>query len=210
MWRRLDGPGHDVCAYGTTDTGWRLQGSALFVAGATPCSLGYLVDAYGDWRVRSAHVFGTIGTELLDVFISVPIDGGPWLRNGRAVPRSAGCIDLDLAFTPATKLLALRRLAIVRDGQEQSCRVAELALPALTLQPAKHRYKRLSAVDYVFAAEGSRQSSVLRVDRHQAVIHFPGCWEREARDAAEPVDGPPTSARRSSVPGPRPEESEVV
>jgi hypothetical protein len=144
-------------------------------------------------------VFGTIGTELVDVFI-IAREGGPWLLNGRPQARTSGCLDLDFGFTPATKLFILRRLALAIGGKEQSSAVAQLVLPTLTLEPSEQRYKRLSAGDYVFAAGNGKQSSVFRVDQYQSVVHFPGLWERESVDGADVALGTPPGARLNTAP----------
>jgi uncharacterized protein len=178
MWRRLDGPGHDVCAHGVTDTGWRLLGSSSFLSDCGPCSLGYLVDADAGWRVRSAHVFGTLGTELVDVFITAK-DNEPWLVNGRAQPGTAGCIDLELDITPGTKLFALRRLAVAV-GNEEGIVAAHLVLPELSVEPIGQHYKRLSDSDYLYTVAGSKRATVLRVDGEHSVIRWPGRYERES------------------------------
>jgi hypothetical protein len=208
MWRRLDGPGHDVCTFGPTEAGWRLQGSAVFVSGGAPCSLGYLVDADAGWRIRSAHAFGTIGTELVDAFITA-VDGGPWLLAGRRQYRTAGCLDLDFGFTPATKLFILRRLASAIGGPERTATVAQLALPALTLEPMEQRYQRVTDVDYVFATGVSSQRTVLRVDRHHSVVHYPGLWERADLTGARAGQRSTPVARRSNGPGRREEQAEA-
>ena len=194
MWRRLDGPGHDVCTYGPAEDGWRLLGSAVFLSAGLPCSLGYLVDADPRWQVRSAHVFGTVGSGLVDAFIVAAAAGGHWLVDGRPHGGLAGCVDLDFGFTPALKLFILRRLAIDRAGQERSSAVAHLALPGMTLEPMEQRYKRLSAVSCVFAVADARQSTVLRLDAQQAVAHYPGRWEREGLDGSETRPRPPLAA----------------
>ena len=209
MWRRLDGPGHDVCTFGPTDAGWRLQGTAVFVSGGAPCNLGYLVDADAGWRIRSAHAFGTIGTELVDVFIAA-VDGGPWLLDGRRQYRTAECLDLDFGFTPATKLFILRRLASGIGGPARTATVAHLALPALTLEPMEQRYERVTDVDYVFAAGAATQRTVLRVDRHHSVVHFPGIWERADLNGDRPVQRSTPAPRRTTAPGRREEQAEAL
>jgi uncharacterized protein len=193
MWRRLDGPGHDVCAHGPTDAGWRLLGSAVFLSDCGPCSLGYLVDADDRWRIRSAHVFGTLGTELLDVFISAK-DGEPWTVNGHAQPGTAGCIDLELGITPGTKLFTLRRLAMAV-GQEERFVTAHLVLADLSLEPIGQHYKRLSESDYLYGVAGLKQATLLRVDRDQSVIRWPGRYERESAGSVSPFGERPQAVR---------------
>ncbi len=64
-------------------TGWILFGTALFVHDGTPGRRGV--------RHRGGR--------------------GIWRVNDAAVPAVAGCIDLDLGFSPATNLLPIRRAA---------------------------------------------------------------------------------------------------
>jgi hypothetical protein len=44
VWRRLDGPGHDVCRVDRHGSGWRLEGSAAFIADDLPAMLAYTLD----------------------------------------------------------------------------------------------------------------------------------------------------------------------
>jgi uncharacterized protein len=43
----------------------------------------------------------------------VAMPGERWELNGTDQPEAADCIDVDLNFTPATNLIAIRRLALV-------------------------------------------------------------------------------------------------
>jgi hypothetical protein len=108
-------------------------------------------------------------------------DGGRWTLNGAGCPAAAGCVDLDLSFTPATNLLPLRRLNLAV-GDTAEVRSAWLEWPAGTLTPLVQRYARQSATTYGYEADlpgGDRFASALRVDPHGWVLDYAGLWKAE-------------------------------
>ena len=50
-----------------------------------------------------------------------------------------GCIDVDISAAPFTNTLPIRRLGLMK-GERREIRVAYLALPALTVEPADQAY----------------------------------------------------------------------
>lgn len=176
IWRRLDMPGFDACYHGPTGRGWRICGTSMFFVDARPCHVGYAIDADPRWNTRSAHVFGTCGTELVDAFIAAAPDGA-WSVNGTPQKSVRGCADLDLAFTPAARLLTLRRLALA-DGQQAGVDVARLAVPGLALRRARDEYVRLNDRDFRLASSDTEVASVVSVDEHMALLRHPGRWEQ--------------------------------
>jgi hypothetical protein len=196
MWRRLDGPGHDVCTHRPTGAGWRLTGCAVFREGDAPCNLGYLVDAGPDWRVRSAHVFGTVGTRLVDLLV-IRTDAG-WRLNGRLQPHLGSGVDLDLGFTPAAKLFTLRRLSLAVGGHAQVDGVAMRVDAVPILVPTRLACARLSEREYAFDS-GDSTATVVRVDRHGMVVDIPGRWAREDGKPVARVPGPPPRRVRADA-----------
>ncbi len=109
FWKRLDTEGHDACRLIRKAGGWRLSGNATFDHKGQLALLGYTVDCDASWKTLSARVEGSVGFQPL-VFDIAPTASGEWLLNGEPQPEARGCIDLDLGFTPATNLIAIRRL----------------------------------------------------------------------------------------------------
>lgn len=195
MWRRFDLPGLDAAYYGSTSTGWRLCGTAIFGSEAGPCHLGYAVDADDRWLVRAAHVFGTVGPELIDLHIGASTDRA-WTVDGRVQPEAGGCLDLDLGFTTAARMFTLRRLALV-DRQEGVAPVARLRLPDAALDAVTESYVRLHGGAFRFSTAAADTLTVLSVDPHLAVLRYPGRWDSAAFPAID-AHVPPALAR----PGP--------
>src|SRR5262245_27377487 len=141
FWRKLNHPGHDSCRLIKLSTGWRLSGAAVFLeAPAGACHFQYDVVADTAFRTKSASVVGYLGRKAIDVRIR-SAGSGRWHVNGALNPDVAGCIDVDLSFTPATNLFALRRLAL-KMGEHADAPAAYLEFPQLRFTRLPQRYER--------------------------------------------------------------------
>jgi uncharacterized protein len=131
LWRKLDHPGHESALLSSQNDSWHLRGTAVFSHNQLPCRLNYHIACDSDWRTRSAEVDGWVGNSLVEVKLAVSPDQR-WLVNKKDSPEVAGCIDLDLNFSPSTNLLPIRRLALAV-GQETEVRAAWLRFRASNL-----------------------------------------------------------------------------
>jgi hypothetical protein len=94
----------------------------------------------------------------------------------------AGCVDLDLSFTPATNLLPLRRLDLAVD-QAAEVRSAWLEWPAAVLTPLIQRYARRSVAEYDYEADlpgTAKFVGLLRVEPRGWVLDYADLWQAEA------------------------------
>lgn len=176
-WRRLDREGTDRCTLGRTDNGWMLTGQAVWREDGE-VALTYAVRCDPHWRTLSADVTGTHGGHEIGLRILRAPEG--WLMNDVLQPDAADCTDLDLGFTPATNLLALRRLA--PDGPEpQPVSAAWLPPDLARLQRLDQTYTRIAAGRIDYASPGF--SARLSVHDSGFVTHCPGLWEGWVDDA---------------------------
>jgi hypothetical protein len=106
--------------------------------------------------------------------------GERWELNGTNQPEAAGCIDVDLNFTPATNLIAIRRLAL-GVGHESDAPAAWLRFPECTLERLEQRYHRVTLDTYDYRAPRVGYAAPLQVSDIGFVTQFPGLWELEAR-----------------------------
>jgi hypothetical protein len=100
-----------------------------------------------------------------------------WRLNGVPKRRVTGCVDVDLGFTPATNLIALRRLAL-KVGQGAEAPAAYLAFPAMRLVKLPQRYRRTGPSEYEYEAPTVGYAGTLRVESTGAVSRYPGLFER--------------------------------
>jgi hypothetical protein len=94
---------------------------------------------------------------------------------------AAGCLDIDLGFTPATNLIALRRLAL-DVGHEADAPAAYLAFPELKLERLEQRYHRLTLDKYDYQAPSVGYVGTLEVSEVGFVTTYPGLWEVVNKD----------------------------
>ena len=176
LWRRLDLPGHEIARLARRDHGWELSGTALFTDGQEPCRLDYAVACDARWHTRSAVVAGLIGPRAVSV--RVEVEEGRWRADDEEQPAVAGCIDIDLGFSPSTNLLPLRRLSLAV-GAHADVRAAWLPFPSLVLQPLDQVYRREDTHSYRYQSRGGRFERLLRIDAEGFVVSYPGIWEAE-------------------------------
>lgn len=179
VWRRLDQPGHDWAQVALVNGGLRISGVALFVEGGAPARVDYVVLCGPDGRTRSAAVSGWLGARAFRRAIDV--DGqGRWRLDGVEQPAVEGCLDIDLAFTPATNLLALNRLDL-GIGQTGAVRSAWLRFPELTFHPLGQTYTRKTETTYAYqAAEPAPLTTDLQVAASGLILSYPGLWQAES------------------------------
>jgi hypothetical protein len=177
IWRRLDKPGHESARLFSNDPGWRLIGTAVFVHDRQPCRLTYLLECDSQWQTLSGSLSGWVGNELIGVQIDTDSDRRWWL-NGEECPEVAGCIDLDLNFSPSTNLLPIRRLNLAV-GQEASVRAAWLRFPSFKLEPLEQIYRRTGPSVYRYESAGGGFVTDLEVNEAGFVTHYPNLWRNE-------------------------------
>jgi hypothetical protein len=113
------------------------------------------------------------------VNIEIAVDAARrWWLDGVEMPSVAGCIDIDIAFTPATNLLPLRRLGLTA-GETASVRAAWLRFPGFTLEPLEQHYRRLDRIRYRYESGGGRYSPELQVNSAGFVTFYPDLCQAE-------------------------------
>lgn len=176
LWRGLYLEGHEACQLRLLDPGWQLAGSAVFSHEQQPCRLDYLVVCDSAWKTQSGRVAGWLGNTPIDIVITVDSEGH-WRLNGERRQEVAGCIDLDLNFSPSTNLLPIRRLGLAI-GQEAWVNAAWLRFPSFALEPLEQRYHRIDETSYRYQS-GSFAAN-LDVNLAGFVRDYPGIWQAEA------------------------------
>jgi hypothetical protein len=174
LWRRLDPPGHDACRLVETTSGWKIDGTAVFRDPSGPAVLAYHVAGDAGWRTREAWVRGWIGEQPLDV--AIVRAAAAWLLDGVAVAGLEDCVDVDLGFTPATNLIAIRRLALVA-GDAADAPAAWLDLATRKLERLAQRYQRRGETAYWYEAPAFGYAAELEVGPDGFVRRYPGLWE---------------------------------
>lgn len=155
----------------------RVLGEAVVVGTrfGTPYGAHYRVEMAPDWTVRRVMVALTDGRTL-----AVSADGnGHWHHvDGRPLTALDGCIDI--SATPFTNTLPIRRLKLLK-GERREIRVAYLALPALTLEPADQAYTCIEPRRrYLYEGPLRQFQAELTIDADWLVEDYPTLFKRIA------------------------------
>lgn len=100
-----------------------------------------------------------------------------WFVNDEERPEIAGCIDIDLNFSPVTNTLPIRRLNLAV-GQNAKVRSAWLRFPDFELKPLEQTYTRTDETHYRYeSASGFMRD--LEVNEFGFVTEYPDFWQIE-------------------------------
>lgn len=178
FWRRVDMPGHESARLAWAPDGWRISGMSVFSHEGRPCALRYDIRCDDEWRTRRTTVRGWLGDQPVDVEIVVDAAGG-WHLNGTEVPAVAGCVDVDLNFSPSTNLLPIRRLSLPVSGSAE-VRAAWLRFPSFTLEPLEQRYTNLGEGRYRYESGGGAFVRELAVNEAGFATSYPDFFAPES------------------------------
>jgi hypothetical protein len=123
-------------------------------------------------------VSGWVGDRGVDLNVSVEF-GQQWRLNGTECPEVAGCIDVDLGFSPSTNLLPIRRLSLAV-GEKAEVRVAWLPFPSLVFEPLPQVYRREGERTYRYESAGGSFVCTLEVNAVGLVTSYPGLWQADS------------------------------
>ena len=185
LWQRLDLPGHEVAELHELETGWRLSGVAVLAHDARPCRLDYDIECDSAWRTRRTTVRGHVGGSRVTLELARD-DASAWTADGAPVPALAGCLDVDLGFSPSTNLLPIRRLAL-GVGAHASVRAAWVRFPDLTLAVLEQVYTRTGEATYLYESGGGTFRRELTVSAEGFVLEYPDFWRAEAVTGREEI-----------------------
>ncbi len=177
LWRSFVFPGREACRLFSRDSRWHLEGTAVFSHEQHPCRLDYQVLCDANWRTLAARVAGWLGNVTIDIQIRADANGHWWL-NEMEQPDVAGCIDIDLNFSPSTNLLPIRRLGLAI-GEAAEVKAAWLRFPGFQLEPLPQQYRRLDETTYRYESAGGQFVAELKVDPSGFVVDYPGLWKAE-------------------------------
>ena len=177
MWAATAWPGLEHLEIRERPDGIDVDGLVVAHVDGEALRLAYRLRCDVDWTVRRLEV-ARHGVSPDLVFES---DGmGHWTSGaGTELPELAGCVDVDIAVTPFTNTLPIRRLPW-RPGQARDLLMVYVAVPEMTVQPARQRYTCLEsgAAGATFRYESGSFGRDLRIDPDGLVLDYPGFWRR--------------------------------
>lgn len=177
IWGRLDKPGHEFARLFFSNSCWQLNGTAVFVHDNKPCCLDYRLKCNSKWETLSGRVSGWVGEKEIEIEISVE-QHRRWRLDGQECAQAAGCVDLDLNFSPLTNTLPVRRLNL-KVGEKAEVCAAWLKFPSFEIEPLEQSYYRIDRTTYRYESSGGRFVADLKVNETGFVTCYPNFWRIE-------------------------------
>ncbi|HSH82215.1 MAG TPA: putative glycolipid-binding domain-containing protein [Herpetosiphonaceae bacterium] len=108
---------------------------------------------------------------------------GQWTdEQGSLLAQLSRCIDVDIAVTPFTNTLPIRRLSLAT-GTAAAIEVAYVEVPSLALRAAPQRYSCLRQTPqggiYRFESIDTGFTADVEVDAAGLVVRYPGLFQRQ-------------------------------
>lgn len=135
----------------------------------------YVLRITATWQVRQFLLFRDLDDPDLWLYTDGTARWGE--MNGARREELDGCYDLDLACTPFTNTLPIRRLPL-QVGDRVEVPVVSVDVETLGVRPVQQRYLRLDTHRWAFA-EGD-ESVEFEVDDYGLMIDYPGRFKRVA------------------------------
>jgi len=166
-WAAWDGDDIEVTDLRWENEGWTVSGQV------SRERVQYVVRLSATWQVRQFLLF----RDLDDPDLWLATDGtARWGEmNGAHRVELDGCYDIDLACTPFTNSLPIRRLPLLV-GDSADVRVVTVDVETLAVQVVSHRYTRIDTHRWRF---GHGDDSIeFDVDQHGLLLDYPGRFRR--------------------------------
>ncbi len=177
IWRRIDLPGHESVTMFFDEDTWYLDGASVFLYEGQPCRLDYTIECDEEWNTLAASINGWVGEEVVEVEIEVD-EHQNWIINGKESPEVAGCIDLDLNFSPVTNTLPIKRLDI-GVGEDANVKAAWLRFPDFNFEALEQTYTRMDKNLYRYESGGGGFVREIEVNDFGLVTNYPDYFEIE-------------------------------
>jgi hypothetical protein len=137
----------------------------------------YWLEVPADWVTRRLELDAS-GADWRRRLVLEHDGAGAWTIDGDPAPALDGALDCDLAFSPLTNFMPLRRHSLHERAGTHDFVMAWVSLPDLGLHAAPQRYEHVRPGVVRFRALDSDFTADLEVDSDGLVVRYPGLAER--------------------------------
>ena len=176
MWQWLTGPGLERFELVREEGGWKVRGTIVALGESGPAEAVYSWSSDEAWQTHRAQI--SLRDESGERSLHVIAKNGSWFENGHEKKQFAGCVDIDLGWSPSTNTIAIRRLNLLVGARSGPLTMAWVRFPLLTLEILPQEYERVSDRRYIYTSRGGGFRAALDVDKDGLVVEYKGYWRR--------------------------------
>ena len=178
-WRRTDeDAGHSLARVERRDGGWLFHGTEVLAGPENLLACSFRVEVDDAWATRRVEVSSVSAGGERRLLLTAD-DDRHWWRDGVRAPGLDGCVDVDVAATPLTNTLPIRRLASLAVGQQVTTPVAWVDVPALGVTRVEQTYRRLGPSRWRYS-DDAHGAFELTDDDDGLVVDYTGMATRVA------------------------------
>lgn len=177
IWQSVAWPGLEHVTWSDNHT-LRAESRALHVLPEGATQVMYIVSTDRELRTRQV----TVGVEFDGAYNEIELScdaDGTWSDRSGERPDLHGCVDVDIATSPLTNTLPIRRLGLAV-GHRADLRVVYVNVPSLQVTSQNQHYTALwresSRGGYRYESGTFRAD--LTVDGYALVTDYPELWKR--------------------------------
>lgn len=167
VWRGIEQASRERCRIDESARGVRVESG---IEGEGACS--YTLHATPSWE------FTALDLRADGLRLAVRRTSQGWKVDGRLRPDLAEAREVDIAASPLSNTLPIRRLGLTV-GQGADIVTAYVRVPELTVTTDPQRYTRTGEHEYLYESRDSDFRRRVTVDGHGLVIDYPGLFARE-------------------------------
>jgi hypothetical protein len=179
MWRSLRTEGYERGELLEQGKNRVLRGTILRASENGPAEARYKIISDRRWRTRAALI--TCWDDLGRRELRIVREENRWYANERPLPLHSGCVDVDLAWSPSTNTLPIRRLGLEIGTGSGPLTAAWIRLPELIVEPLQQTYQRTGQTTYTYSSRGGSFKASLTVDENGLIVLYEGVWDRVDR-----------------------------
>jgi len=155
---------------------WILQGVIIALAENAATEVRYKIVCDKSWHTRRADV--SLRDGGVERVLAIAVENGQWFENGRVNKTVAGCVDIDLEWSPSTNTIPIRRLSLAVGQKSGPVAAAWVRFPKLRLQSLHQEYERTSKQCYRYSSGGGAFVAEITVDEESLALKYEGLWQR--------------------------------
>jgi hypothetical protein len=142
-----------------------------------PYRLDYLLDVPHGWITRRLEIEAS-GAGWRRALVLEHDGAGHWTANSEALDDVSGALDCDLAFSPLTNLMPVRRSALHERAGSEDFTMAWVSVPDLKVHASPQRYEHVRPGVVRFAELDGDFTAELELDDDGLVARYPRLAER--------------------------------
>jgi hypothetical protein len=142
-----------------------------------PYLVEYRLDAPSDWITRRLEIEAS-GAGWRRTLTLEHDGAGGWTADGEDLPAVAGALDCDLAFSPLTNLMPIRRSALHERAGAEDFVMAWVSVPDLDVHASPQRYEHVRPGVVRYVSLDGDFTAELELDADGFVARYPRLAER--------------------------------